>query len=168
MAHPGPDVPLILMNDAALGLPPEVAEPVVGARLIVAGASRLRLTLATLALPDADMILTDFGQSASLGALGTRVRALGRLDRLVLAGDGADSAQVFAMMQAVITFLPILKRGRGRGIVLVVRDGPALASLRQFLHRLRPSCDRCGIDLVLRLAGNPPADTAAAKRIAVH
>jgi hypothetical protein len=133
---------------------------------VVAGASRLRLTLAGLALPEATMVCTDFAQSASLSALQARVRATGRLDRLVLAGDGTDSAEIFAMMQTVITFLPILKRGHGRGMVLVVTNGPALASLRLFLNCLRPSCDRCGINLVLRLHGERPA--ASVRRLALH
>lgn len=155
MARPGPQDPLILMNEAALALPVEVAVdlvgPVAGARLVVAGPSRLRLTLARLALPEATMICADFGQSASRKALGARVRAMGRIDGLVLAGEGADSAQMFAIMQTIVTFLPGLRHGGGRGIVLVVTDGPALGSLRQFLRRLRPSCDRRGIGLVLHV-----------------
>lgn len=156
MARPGPEVPLVLMNDAALALPTDLAVPVEGARLIIAGTSRVRLTLATLALPEAMVVWTDFGQSASLAALGARVRAEGRLDRLVLSGDGADGAGMFAIMQTILTFLPLLKRGSEGGILLVVRNGPALVSLTQFLQRLRPSCDRSGIKVELRVPGQAP------------
>lgn len=171
MARPGEEVPLILMNDAALALPPDLTGPVAGARLVVAGASRVRLALATLAQPEATTIWTDFRHSASLVALGARVRRMGRLDRLILAGDGGDSGQMFAIMRTIVTILPSLRRGRDRGIVLVATDGPALPSLQEFLRRLRPDCDRRGIGLDLRVvepdgSGDPVA--AAEGRVTLH
>ena len=77
------DRKLVLLNDMALHLKPEAVKPHDAARVIVAGNHLVRMTLAELALPGAEMIWTDFRHSASLGTLHAAVQAAGGLDRLV-------------------------------------------------------------------------------------
>ncbi len=151
MADTGTKPPVILMNDAALSLHPDLVPRDTDTRVIVAGQSRVRMMLAEVALQDSQMIWTDFSQSASLAALETRVRAEGRLHRLVLAADGSDSAEMFMLMRTIVTFLPALRRGKG-GLVMLVEAGAAVTSLIQFLRRLRPTLDRYGIAVDLRIS----------------
>jgi hypothetical protein len=146
-----PDRMMILMNEEALsmasvtvGLPDE-------AKVYVAGRSLVQMTLAELALPGAEMIWTDFRQSASLSALHGTVQAAGGLDRLVLAGDGGKSEAMFSLMCAVLTFLPALRRRRGSRIELLVSAGPAVASLETFLERIGPRLARQGIAVSLQV-----------------
>lgn len=144
-----PDPMLILMNEEALAL--ETMDLPEGARVFVAGRSLVQMTVAELALPGAEMIWTDFRQSASLSALHTTVQAAGGLDRLVLAGDGGKSEAMFSLMCAVLTFLPALRRRRGSRIELVVGAGPAVLSLVTFLERIEPRLARQGIMVSLRV-----------------
>lgn len=144
-----PDPMLILMNEEALAL--ETMDLPERARVLVAGRSLVQMTVAELALPGAEMIWTDFRQSASLSALHTTVQAAGGLDRLVLAGDGGKSEAMFSLMCAVLTFLPALRRRRGSRIELVVGAGPAVSSLVTFLERIEPRLARQGIMVSLRV-----------------
>jgi hypothetical protein len=143
--------PIILINDAVLGLPPEDVGLDTGARVFVAGRSLVQMTLAELALPEAHMIWTDFRQSSSLSALHATVQGAGGLDRLVLASDGEKSEGVFSLMCAVLTFLPALRRRRGAQIELVVDAGQAVRSLVEFLQRIGSSLARDGISVELRI-----------------
>jgi hypothetical protein len=142
-----PDRMMILMNEEALSL----ASLTVGlpneAKVFVAGRSLVQMTLAELALPGAEMIWTDFRQSASLSALHATVQAAGGLDRLVLAGDGRKSEAMFSLMCAVLTFLPALRRRRESRIELVVGAGAAVQSLVTFLQRIEPRLARQGISV---------------------
>lgn len=142
---------VILINDEVLGLPPEDLALAEGARVFVAGRSLVQLTLAELALPGAQMIWTDFRQSASLSALHATLQGAGGLDRLVLAADGAKSEAVFSLMCAVLTFLPALRRRRGSRIELVLESGQAVTSLVQFLQRIEASLAGDGISVELRI-----------------
>ncbi|NHB76004.1 hypothetical protein [Rhodobacter calidifons] len=139
---------VILMNDAALSLAPELVAPGATVQVIVAGPSMLRLALAEAALPEARVICADFGQSASLAALEEKVRGMGRLHRLVLAADGADAAEIFSVMRTIVVFLPALRRGEG-SVLLTVRPGAALAALRLFLRRVQPTLDGHGVPVTL-------------------
>jgi hypothetical protein len=142
---------IILTNAAALSLSPDFLGPGAGVRLVLAGPSRLQLIMAAAAAPEAEVVLTDFGQSASLAALAARLRDMGGLDRLVLAGDGSDSAEIFSMMQTIVSVLPVLRRGQDGRIVLSVTAGPAVAALSEFLKRLVPTLARHGIALDVRV-----------------
>lgn len=150
---------LILMNEEALAS--ETMDLPDGARVIVAGRSLVQMTLAELALPGAQMIWTDFRQSASLSALHATVQAAGGLDRLVLAGDGTKSESMFSLMCAVLTFLPALRRRKGSGIALVVEAGPAVTSLEQFVRRIEASLRAQGIAVELRVRTTASARAAA-------
>jgi hypothetical protein len=142
---------VILINDVALSLPPEALSLDTAARVFVAGRSLVQMTLAELAIPGAQMIWTDFRQSASLSALHARLQAEGGLDRLVLAADGAQSEAVFSLMCAVLTFRPTLRRRRGARIELILDEGQAVASMVQFLQRLGGTLDLDGIMVELRI-----------------
>ncbi len=142
---------VILINDEVLGLPPEDLALDPDARVFVAGRSLVQMTLAELALPGAQMIWTDFRQSASLSALHSTLQGAGGVDRLVLATDGAKSEAVFSMMCAILTFLPALRRRRGSHIELVLEAGQAVTSLVQFLQRIGGSLTRDGISVELRI-----------------
>ncbi len=146
-----PDRTLILMNEEALSLASETLGLPTRAKVFVAGRSLVQMTQAELALPGAEMIWTDFRQSASLSALHAKVQAAGGLDRLVLAGDGRKSEAMFSLMCAVLTFLPALRRHPGSQIALVVGAGPALASLVAFVERIEPRLSRQGIAVSLRI-----------------
>ena len=141
----------ILVNDEVLGLLPEALTLDDGARVFVAGRSFVQMTLAELALPGAEMIWTDFRQSASLSALHATLQAAGGLDRLVLAADGARSEAVFSVMCAVLTFRPALRRRKGARIQLVLEAGQAVDSLVQFLGRIEDTLVRDGISVELRI-----------------
>jgi hypothetical protein len=143
--------PVVLLNEAALDVPPDLIGADDTARVIVAGASLVRMTLAELSLPGARMIWTDFRQSASLRRLHRAIQALGGLDRLVLAGDGHDGEDMFSMMCAILTFLPALRGRPGARIVLCVQDGPAVAALRQFLRGLASRLATDGIGVLLQI-----------------
>jgi hypothetical protein len=142
---------VVLINDEVLGLPPEDLALDERARIFVAGRSLVQMTLAELALPGAEMIWTDFRQSASLSALHATLQAAGGLDRLILAVDGEKSEAVFSVMCAVLTFLPGLRRRPGARVELVVQSGQALGSLVQFLQRIGASLARDGIAVELRI-----------------
>ncbi|MDZ4087532.1 MAG: hypothetical protein U1E69_12125 [Tabrizicola sp.] len=142
---------VILINDAVLALPRETLALDPGARVFVAGRSVVQMTLAELAVPDAQMILTDFRQSASLGALNSTLQAAGGLDRLILAADGDESETVFSIMCAVLTFRSALRRRRGR-IDLILQDGRAVGSLVEFLQRIGGTLDLDGISTELRVS----------------
>lgn len=147
---------VILMNDAALSRVPDLVAPESGAQVVVAGPSMVRLALAEAAMPDAQVICADFGQSASLAALEERIRRCGRLHRLVLAGDGADAAGMFTLMRTIVTFLPALRRGGG-SVHLTVSPGESLASLRLFLRRVQPTLD--GYMVPVTLVEAPPTES---------
>lgn len=140
-----PDRMLILMNEEALSLASETMGLPEGSKVFVAGRSLVQMTLAELALPGAEMIWTDFRQSASLSALHATVQAEGGLDRLVLAGDGRKSEAMFSLMCAVLTFLPALRRRKGARIELLVGAGAAVQSLVTFLKRIEPRLATQGI-----------------------
>lgn len=132
------DRKLVLLNDMALHLMPEAVKPGDAARVFVAGSNLVRMTLADLALPGAEMVWTDFRHSASLGALQAAVQAVGGLDRLVLAVDGEHGEAVFSVMCAVLTLLPSLRRRTASRIELICLPGKAATSLVQFVDRIRP------------------------------
>jgi hypothetical protein len=146
-----PDRMLILMNEEALSLASETVGLPDGAKVFVAGRSLVQMTLAELALPGAEMIWTDFRQSASLSALHATVQVEGGLDRVVLAGDGRKSEAMFSLMCAILTFLPALRRRTASGIELVVGAGPAVTSLVTFLNRIEPRLASQGISVGLRV-----------------
>lgn len=131
-----------LVNDAALALLSQGDMVLEATQLIVVGTSPVRMALAEVAFPDAALICADIGQSAALAMLDGKVRSYGRLDRLVLAGDGADSAVIFALMRVIVTFLPTLRGREGSRIHLAIQPGPAVMALRQFLSRMQPAMDR--------------------------
>ena len=140
-----PDRMLILMNEEALSLASVTVGLPERAKVFVAGRSLVQMTLAELALPGAEMIWTDFRQSASLSALHGTVQAAGGLDRLVLVGDGRKSEAMFSLMCAVLTFLPALRRRKGARIELLVGAGAAVQSLVTFLKRIEPRLAAQGI-----------------------
>ena len=131
-----------LVNDAALALLSQGDMVLEATQLIVVGTSPVRMALAEVVFPDAALICADIGQSAALAMLDGKVRSYGRLDRLVLAGDGADSAVIFALMRVIVTFLPTLRGREGSHIHLAIQPGPAVVALRQFLSRMQPAMDR--------------------------
>ncbi len=147
---PGTARPSVTLIDAAAlsRLPAPGPEGIV----IVAGSGIVDMTLAGLALPGAQMIWTDFRQSSALGRLHQRIASLGGLDRLILSADGARAEAVFSVMCAILSLLPALRRpGRAR-ITLLLDDGPALASLQEFLRRLVPRLRRDGISVGLEVS----------------
>lgn len=146
---------VILMNDAALSLISGREMALEPSTVIVVGTSAVRMALAEVAFPDAQLICADPGQSAALAMLDEKLRALGRLDRLVLAGDGADSAAMFSLMRMVVTFLPSLRCGTDSSIDLAIQPGPAVAALRQFLRRMQPTLDENRIAVRLTVATAP-------------
>jgi hypothetical protein len=143
--------PVILMNEAALALPMADLPTPNGAQVIVAGQSLVRMTLAELSIPGAQMIWTDFRQSASLRKLHAAIQELGGLDRMVMAADGDESEAMFSLMCAILTFLPALRRNGGGEIVLAVTEGRAVASLQAFLQGVMPRVARDGVTACLRL-----------------
>lgn len=152
---------VVLINDAVLGLPRETLSLENGATIFVAGRSLVQMTLAELALPGAQMIWTDFRQSASLGALNATLQAAGGLDRLILAADGAQSEAVFSLMCAVLTFRPALRRRRGGRIDLILEQGQAVGSMVQFLQRIGGTLDMDGITTELRISERRTLPAAA-------
>ena len=142
---------VILINAAVLSLPRETITLDDEATVFVAGRSLVQMTLAELALPQAQMVLTDFSQSASLSALNATLQAAGGLDRLILAADGEESEAVFSLMCAVLTFRPALRRRRGGKIELILEDGRAVPSLVEFLQRIGGTLDLDGISTELRI-----------------
>ena len=149
------DHKLVLLNDLALQLKPEAVKPGDAARIFVAGNSLVRMTLAELALPGAEMVWTDFRHSASLGALQGRVQAAGGLDRLVLAVDGEHGEAVFSIMCAVLTLLPPLRRRQAPEIELLCLPGTAATALVQFVDRIRPQLSRVGMNVSLEMPAAP-------------
>lgn len=152
---------VILINEEALALSPGMLVLDEGARVFVAGRSLVRMTLAELALPGAQMIWTDFRQSASLCALHTTLMGAGGLDRLILAADGAESDAVFSLMCAVLTFRPALRRRRNARIELVLDAGQAVSSMVQFLQRIAVTLELDGISVELKIRERHPLRTAA-------
>jgi hypothetical protein len=146
-----PSRTVTLLNEAALALPMDMLPLAEDAHVIVAGQSLVRMTLAELSLPGAEMIWTDFRQSASLRRLHGSIQELGGLDQLVLAADGAESEAIFSTMCAILTFLPALRRGGAGRILLAVEDGPAVGSLQAFLERLVPKLESDGIRVTLQI-----------------
>lgn len=142
---------VVLMNDAALDLPLDLLSVDSASGVIVAGQSVLRMTLADLSFPGARLVWTDLRQSASLRSLNGTIQAIGRLDQLILAANGADAEAMFSVMCAVLTFLPALRKAEQGRIELVVSDGPAVPSLTAFVRQLQPKLDRDGIRLMLRI-----------------
>ena len=151
----------VLMNDMALHLQPEAVRPDEAARVFVAGSNLVRMTLAELALPGAEMVWTDFRNSGSLGALHGVVQAAGGLDRMILAVDGAHGEAGFSAMCAVLTLLPALRRRRGAEIRLYCLPGKAVAALTQFVDRIQPQLAVQGVDLSLRHMKQPTNRTSA-------
>jgi len=149
------DRKLVLLNDMALHLKPEAVKPDDAARLVVAGSHLVRMTLAELALPGAEMIWTDFRHSASLGALHAAMQAAGGLDRLVLAADGEHGEAVFSVMCAVLTLLPSLRRRAVPKIELICLPGKAAISLVQFVDRIRPQLAGRGVSVSLEMLAAP-------------
>jgi hypothetical protein len=153
--------PVILMNEAALALPMAATPTPDGARVIVAGQSLVRMTLAELSIPGAQMIWTDFRQSASLRSLHGAIQELGGLDRMVMAADGDEAEAMFSLMCAILTFLPALRRNGGGEIVLAVTEGRAVKSLEAFLQRLMPRLARDGVTACLQVHNRHEVHRAA-------
>lgn len=151
---------LVLLNDMALQLKPEALALGETGRVFIAGSDLVRMTLAELAVPGAEMVWTDFRHSASLAALQGIVQQAGGLDRMVLAADGEQSESVFSIMCAVLTLLPSLRRKRSAAVELLCRDGNAAGSLVQFVDRIHPRLSDDGISLSLKLLNH--LDRAAA------
>jgi hypothetical protein len=139
-----------LLNEAALDLPLNMLGEA-GDLMIVAGNSLVRMTLAELSLPGAQMIWTDFRQSASLRHLHAAIQDRGGLDRLVLAGNGQDGEAMFSVMCAVLTFLPALRSRPGADVILAIQDGPALGSLRSFLQGMTARLRKDRIRVLLQI-----------------
>lgn len=157
MADSGKNQTVTLVNDAALALLSKGDMALETTQLIVVGTSPVRMALAEVAFPDAALICADLGQSAALAMLDEKVRACGRLDRLVLAGDGADNAMIFALMRVIVTFLPALRGEEGSSIHLAIQPGSAVVALRQFLLRMKPTMDRQNISVTLVVSTVVPA-----------
>lgn len=149
------DRKLVLLNDLALQVRPEAVKPDSAARIFVAGSNLVRMTLAELALPGAEMIWADFRHSASLGALHGAVQSAGGLDRLVLAVDGDHGEAVFSTMCAVLTLLPSLRRRQASEIELICLPGKAETSLVQFVDRLTPQLAGRGVAVALEILSEP-------------
>lgn len=151
---------LVLLNDMALQLKPEALALGETGRVFIAGSDLVRMTLAELAVPGAEMVWTDFRHSASLAGLHCVIQQAGGLDRMVLAADGEQSESVFSIMCAVLTLLPSLRRKRSAAVELLCRDGKAAGSLVQFVDRINPRLSDDGISLSLELLNH--LDRAAA------
>jgi hypothetical protein len=149
MADRGTDQTVTLVNDAALSLLSKGDMALEATQLIVVGTSPVRMALAEVAFPDAAVICADLGQSAALAKLDEKVRAFGRLDRLVLAADGADSAAIFTLMRVIVTFVPALRDGPNSSIHLEIEPGSSVVALRQFLRRMQPTMERHSIAVTL-------------------
>lgn len=145
------DRKLVLVNDLALQVMPEAIRPAGKDQVFVAGKCLVRMTLAELALPGAEMVWTDFRHSASLAGLHRAVQAAGGLDRMVLAADGDHGEGVFSLMCAVLTLLPSLRRRKAGQIELICAAGGAAASLEEFVNRIRPRLARDGITVSLEI-----------------
>lgn len=155
------EVKRVLLNDLALQLTPEAIRPDAAMRVFVAGSSLVRMTLAELALPGAEMVWTDFRNSGSIAALHGVVQAAGGLDRMILAVDGKHGEAAFSAMCAVLTLLPSLRRRRGAEIRLCCLPGKAVTALAQFVNRIQPQLAVQGVDLSLRLLKEPAHRTVA-------
>ncbi|MDQ2067819.1 hypothetical protein Q9295_15690 [Xinfangfangia sp. CPCC 101601] len=147
-----PRRPVVLINAEALFRIDLERVDNADAVLLVAGSQIVDMTLAELAVPGAQMIWTDFRQSSSLGRLHQEIDALGGLDQMVLAGDGARAEVVFSMMCALLSLLPALRRPRQAQVTLMLDDGPAVANLQEFLTRLSPGLAQHGILVTLELS----------------
>lgn len=145
-----------LVNDAALALLSQGDVAMDTDQLIVVGTSPVRMALAEVAFPDAALICADIGQSAALAVLDEKVRSYGHLDRLVLAGDGADSSQIFSLMRVIVTFLPMLRGDNDSRIHLAIQPGPAVVALRQFLQRMQPALQRQNVTVNLVVSTSVP------------
>ena len=143
--------PVVLMNEAALALPMESLPSLAGSKVIVAGQSLVTMTLAELSIPGAQVIWTDFRQSASLRNLHSAIQNQGGLDVMVLAADGSETEAMFSLMCAILTFLPALRRNGGGRIILLVSEGAAVNSLEAFLRQLMPRLARDGVTAQLRI-----------------
>jgi hypothetical protein len=154
------DRKLVLLNDMALQLKPEAVALGDTARVFVAGSNLVRMTLAELALPGAEMLWTDFRHSASVAGLHRALNAAGGLDQMILATDGEHGEAVFSIMSAVLTVLPSLRRRRSSQVELICTDGKAARSLVQFVERIRPQLAASGVTLSLEILQQ--ADSAAA------
>ncbi|GAB1364182.1 hypothetical protein MASR1M32_34180 [Rhodobacter sp.] len=143
--------PVILINAAALPRLSPSRIDTTGATIIVAGNGIVDMTLAELALPGAEMIWTDFRQSASLGRLHQEIDAKGGLDHLILAADGCRAESTFSVMCAILSLLPALRRPGRSQVSVTLEDGPAVASLQEFLGRLAPGLRRHGISVGLEV-----------------
>ena len=144
--------PVILINVPALRLLPPSLAGRPGATTIVAGSEIVDMTLAELALPGAEMIWTDFRQSASLGRLHQEIDARGGLDHLILAADGTRAESVFSVMCAILSLLPALRRPGRAQVSVMLEDGPAVVSLQEFLGRLAPGLRRHGISVGMEVS----------------
>jgi hypothetical protein len=153
--------PVLLLNDAALQLPPDVLSIPTQAQIIIAGQSLVRMTLAELAVPGAQLVWTDFRQSASLCALHRSVQAAGGLDHLILAADGDEGQAMFSLMCAVLTLLPALRRRPGARVQLVVEAGRAVTSLKQFIERIAPKLSADRVEFALQIVERRQAIAAA-------
>ncbi len=142
---------VVLLNEAALALPDAAALDPALSQVIVAGRDLVALALSEASLPGAQMIWTDFRQSASLGRLHGQIAEQGGLDQLILGADGARAEEVFSVMCAILSFLPALRRRPGAEIVLGLRDGPAVRALRSFLDRIAPRLAEGGPTVRLRI-----------------
>ena len=147
---------VVLLNDLALQALPELVSASDAAHVIVAGRSLVRMTLADLALPEAQMVWTDFRQSASLCALHTAVQRAGGLDRMILAADGASGEEMFALMCAILTLLPAMRRTDTASVQLIIGAGEAVPSLEQFVARIAPKLRAEGIAVTLQILTRRP------------
>lgn len=139
----------VLVNDMALQMRPDALDLGEPGKVFVAGSNLVRMTLAELALPGAEIVWTDFRHSASLGALHQVVQAAGGVDRMILATDGEHGEAAFSMMCAVLTLLPSLRRKGMARVELICSTGKAAQSLGQFVERIRPQLDRENISVSL-------------------
>ena len=142
---------VVLLNDVALQVLPELIPASEAAHVIVAGRSLVRMTLAELALPGAQMIWTDFRQSASLCALHSAVQDAGGLDRMILSADGERGEEMFALMCAILALLPAMRRTDGASVELIIGEGVGISSLEQFVARIAPKLRAEGIFVELQI-----------------
>lgn len=142
---------VVLLNDLALQAMPDLISATEAAHVIIAGRSLVRMTLADLALPGAQMVWTDFRQSASLCALHSVVQGAGGLDRMILAADGARGEEMFALMCAILTLFPAMRRTGKASVRLIIGAGEAVQSLEQFVARIAPKLRAEGISVTLEI-----------------
>lgn len=142
---------VLLLNDVALQALPELISVSEAAHVIVAGRSLVRMTLAELALPGAQVIWTDFRQSASLCALHSAVQEAGGLDRMILSADGERGEDMFALMCAILALLPAMRRTEGACVRLIIGAGAGVSSLEQFVARIAPKLRAEGIAVTLQI-----------------